>query len=158
MAELKKHIERIDEEIENLILKSELLKTNYQLLLTVSGIGKVLAAYFIAYTHNFTRFADARKFCCFSGIAPFEHSSGSSVRGRTKVNNLANKRLKTLLNMAAMSCITRENEYKKYYDRRVKEGKNKMSTLNVIRNKIVFRVFAVIKRQTPYVNMLKYSA
>ena len=101
--ELKRHIALVDKEIEDVILKSTLLKTNYQLLLTVSGIGKVLAAYFIGYTHNFTRFKDPRKFCCFSGIAPFEHSSGSSVRGRTRVNNLANKRIKTLLNMAAMS-------------------------------------------------------
>jgi len=50
---------------------------------------------------------------------------------------------------AAMSAIQLNGEYKKYYQRRNTEGKNKMSTLNIIRNKLVFRVFAVIKRQTP---------
>ena len=155
--ELSKHIEKIDQEIEGLVLTSSLLRTNYQLLLTVSGVGKGLASYLLAYTHNFTRFEDARKFCCFCGVAPFEYTSGSSVKGRTKVSHLANKRLKTLLNMAAMSCITHENEYKTYYNRRVGQGKNKMSTLNIIRNKIIFRVFAVIKRQTPYVNLQKFA-
>jgi len=48
-----------------------------------------------------------------------------------------------------MSAIQLNGEYKKYYQRRNTEGKNKMSTLNIIRNKLVFRVFAVIKRQTP---------
>jgi transposase len=32
----------------------------------------------------------------------------------------------------------------------VAEGKNKMSVLNAVRNKIILRIYAVIKRQTPY--------
>jgi len=39
-----------------------------------------------------------------------------------------------------------------------KEGKPKMLILNNIRNKILGRVFAVINRGTPYVNVRKYAA
>jgi len=45
-----------------------------------------------------------------------------------------------------------------YYERRVEEGKNKMSTLNIIRNKLLARAFAVVERGTPYVNTKKYAA
>ncbi|WP_271784803.1 hypothetical protein [Aquimarina algiphila] len=38
-----------------------------------------------------------------------------------------------------------------------KQGKNKMSTINIIRNKLIARVFAVVKRQTPYVDILQYT-
>ena len=70
----------------------------------------------------------------------------------------ANKQIKSLLNMAAMSSIQLNGEYKTYYLRRLSEGKNKMSTLNIIRNKLVFRAFAVVKRGTPYVDVCRFAA
>jgi len=59
---------------------------------------------------------------------------------------------------AAMASIQLKGEYQTYYQKRIKEGKNKMSPLNIIRNKPVFRAFAVIKRGTPYVDLLKFAA
>ncbi len=57
--------------------------------------------------------------------------------------------------MCAISAIQHSPEMKQFYERRVQMGKNKMSTLNIIRNKLISRVFAVIKRQTPYVDTMK---
>ena len=71
---------------------------------------------------------------------------------------MANKKLKGLLSNAAASCIQFSPEMKTYYERRMQKGKNKMSTLNIIRNKIVARVFAVVNRGTPYVDTMKYAA
>jgi len=47
---------------------------------------------------------------------------------------------------------------KLYYKKRVLQGKSKMSTINIIRNKLIARVFAVVKRGTPYVDTIKYAA
>ena len=60
--------------------------------------------------------------------------------------------------MCAKSAIQHNPEMKLFYNRRVEQGKNKMSTINIIRNKLLSRIFAAIKRQTPYVNVLKYAA
>jgi len=147
-----------EKEIENIIASMPDWQVNYKLIQSVKGIGPVLAKYLIIYTENFTRFTDPRKFACFAGIAPFEYSSGSSVKGRTRLHPCANKHLKSLLNIAAMSAIQLKGEYKQYYQRRIAEGKNKMSSLNIIRNKIVSRVFAVVKRQTPYVDLTTFAA
>ena len=49
-------------------------------------------------------------------------------------------------------------ELKKYFNRRVANGKTKMNAINVVRNKILYRMFAVIKRQTPYVKLGNYAA
>ena len=57
-----------------------------------------------------------------------------------------------------MEAIQLKGEYKIYYQRRTLEGKNKMSTLNIIKNKLVPRVFAVAKRQTPYVDISTFAA
>ena len=155
---LSVEIKKVEEQIIALIKGNNDFSTSYGLLLSIKGIGKILAMYLLVSTENFTRFKDPRKFACYSGIAPFPYTSGTSVRGKTKLNHCANKQLKSLLNIAAMSAIQLKGEYRKYYQRRCKEGKNKMSTLNIIRNKIVFRAFAVIKRGTPYVDLSTFAA
>jgi transposase len=127
----------------------ELQKT-CDLLRSIKGIGLIIAAYMIGNTHNFKRFSNARKFNCFAGIAPFNYQSGTSIKGKSRVSHLANKDTKTLLNLAATCAIRCDEELKSYYQRKVSEGKNKMSCINAIRAKLVARMFAIVKRQTPY--------
>jgi hypothetical protein len=47
---------------------------------------------------------------------------------------------------------------KNYYQKRVGEGKSKMSTLNIIRNKLLSRAFAVVNGNSNYIGTLKYAA
>jgi transposase len=102
-------------------------------------------------------FKNWRKFACYCGVAPFEYKSGSSIKGRTRVSHLANKKIKALLNMAALTAKKNDMEMRAYYDKKVKEGKNKMLVLNSIRCKIISRAFAVIQRNTPFVNVNKFK-
>lgn len=153
-----KQIEKIEAEIEKIIQQEESLSRNFELLKSIKGVGNVLALATIIKTENFTRFPNARKFACYCGTAPFEHSSGSSIRGKTKVSHLADKGMKTLLELSARSAVRYNPEIRNYYQRRVAEGKSKQSTLNIVRNKIIYRMFAVIKRQMPYVAELNLAA
>lgn len=143
-------INKLDAAIEDIVQTQKPVNDNFQLLQSIIGVGKVVALATIIKTHNFSRFTDARKFACFCGTAPFEHSSGTSIRGKTKVSHLADKAMKTLLDLAAKSAIQYDKELRAYYQRRLADGKSKRSTINVVRNKIIYRMFAVIKRQSPY--------
>ena len=132
------------------IIVSEALKQNFHLLQSIKGVGKILALTTIIKTLNFTRFANARKFACFCGTAPFPHDSGTTIKRKARVSHLADKQMKTLLDLSAKSAIQYDKELREYYLKRTEDGKSKMSTLNVVRNKILYRMFAVIKRQTPF--------
>jgi len=143
-------IKKLEEEIKSVIATEQSLCQNYQLLQSIKGVGKVLALATIIKTGNFTKFSTSRKFACFCGTAPFENTSGTSIRGKTRVSPLADKQLKSLLDMAAKSAIQHDEILRAYYLRRTESGKPKMNTINVVRNKIVHIMFAVIKRQTPY--------
>jgi len=142
---------KVEKEIKLIIASDLKLKNIYNLITSISGVGFIVAAYFISTTSCFTKFKNGRKYACYCGTAPFEYSSGTSIHFKTRVNPMANKKMKSLLNMSARSAITCDPELKEYYHRRVEQGKNKMSTLNIIRNKIIHRVFAVVNRGTPYV-------
>lgn len=69
-----------------------MLNRQKNLLMSVPGIGDVTALYLLLATKRFKNFKIWRKFACYSGIVPFEYSSGTSIRGRSKVNHFADKK------------------------------------------------------------------
>lgn len=150
MEVLAQEIKETETAIKELIGLNQPLQTNYELACSVTGIGFATAVHLLIATENFTRFSDVRKLICYCGVAPFEHSSGSSIRGKVRVSHLANKKLKSLLTMAAISAIQHDPELKAKYEQKVTEGKAKMSVLNIIRAKLIERVFAVIRKQKAY--------
>lgn len=143
----------IEQEIEQLINSEPGIAENYKLIRSIVGIGLVNAALFLVYTCNFQAFTDARKYACYGGIAPFENTSGTSIRGKTRVSHLANKRIKVNLSNAARSAIQHDPELRLYYDRKAKEGKAHGVIMNAVKFKLITRVFAVVKRGTPFVKM-----
>lgn len=150
MQLLKEEIKQTQAAIKELMNKNEMLHTNYELAKTVTGIGFATAVHILITTENFTRF-DARKFACYCGVAPFKHESGSSIRGKTKTSHLANRKIKSLLTMAAISAIQHDPELKLKYEQKLAQGKAKMVALNIIRFKLITRIFSVIKRQSPFI-------
>lgn len=130
---------------------------NFELAKSVVGIGLVVAVAFLVHTQGFTAFEDGRQFACYAGVAPFEHSSGSSIRGKTKVSPLANKKMKALLSNSAASAIQHDPQLKAYYHRKREEDKERMVVLNAVRAKLINRVFATVSRGTPYVKMAHYG-
>lgn len=158
IKELDTHIDKVEAAIKKIIDKDEHLRKIFQLVTSVKGVGLIVGVSLIVYSNCFTTFKNWRKFASYCGIAPFEYSSGSSIRGKTKTHYLANKRIKSLLSNSATVSIQYSQEMKQFYKRRLQEGKNKMSTINIIRNKILARVFAAVQRGTPYVDTLKFAA
>jgi transposase len=145
-------ISSINKQIEDLINEDKTLSNQRKKLCSIDGVGSKTATMMIIETNAFNCFENGRNFCCFAGVAPFEHSSGSSVRSKKRVSQKANKRIKSLLHMCAVSIATRkkDGELREYYLRKVAVGKNKMSVLNAIRAKLVLRMFAVIRDDREY--------
>lgn len=133
------------------LIESEIyLYENYKFLMSVKGIGLVNAASVLVITANFTLFTDPRKFGCYCGVVPFKHSSGTSIKGRTKISNFANKKIKALLTQAARTCVMHDTEMKSYYQRKIAEGKTDKIAINNVRNKLIHKMFAVVLNKTMY--------
>lgn len=149
-------IKRIESELLEIIKNDPELKRLYSLVSSVKGVGLIVGVTLLVYTNGFTAFETWRKFATYAGIAPFSDESGTSRKKPMRVSHMANKRVKALLTNSATSSILHNPEMRIYYEKRISEGKSVMSTINIIRNKIVARVFAVVKRGTPYVDTLGY--
>ena len=156
MNEYSRQIKALEITIQSLIHSDEKTAQNDKLARTVIGVGPVTSAYIIAITQNYTSFTDPKKFACYCGVAPFANRSGKRI-GKTKVSHLANKKMKSILSMCVSAAMVHDPELSKYYNRKLNEGKEKGVVLNAIKNKIIQRVFAVVKRKTPYVKIMNYA-
>ena len=144
-------INRIEAEIKKLILSDDKLNKTIGLVTSVTGIGQITALHFTVFTNFFTRYDNPKQLACYSGVVPFEYTSGSSIHRKSRIHPMANRTLKKHLHMSALAAINHDPDIREYYLRKVEEGKNKMLIINNVRNKLVHRICAVVKRQQPYV-------
>jgi transposase len=157
--DLNQAILQIEKDIQKMINSDEVLSNQHKLLCSIDGVGEQIAVKMIVETNAFKDFKNPRKFCCHAGVAPFSYTSGSSQRSKNKVSNRADKSIKALLHMGALIVATRmKGELHEYYIRKVEEGKNKMSVINAVRAKLIYRMFAAIRNnqiyQKNYINAL----
>lgn len=154
---LEKQIQSVEDEMHGIVSSDPTMNLNYQLLNSIKGIGSVNAINTIIHTNNFKAFETARQYACYLGIAPFEHSSGTSVKGKTRVCATGARLLKADLSQAARSAVVWDKELKEYYERKRKEGKEHGVVLNAVKFKLVCRMFAVVRRGTPFVDLITYK-
>lgn len=152
VKKLEAAILKTEEAIRTLIKADTGMHTNFKLLLSIKGVGMVTAWHLIVYTCNFTRYVTGKKLACYCGVVPFSHQSGSSIKGKNRVSHMANKSMKSLLHMAAVSAVQHDPELKQYYLRKIASGKHAMCVLNAVRNKLVLRIARVVERQSPFVD------
>lgn len=150
-------IKQTEKQITTIAQQEEAVQKNIKLICSIPGVGLVTAVALVLCTNNFSSFENGRKFASYCGVAPFEHRSGSSVRGRTQTSPIANKRVKALLSNCASSAIQHDEELSNYYHRKLREGKPKMVALNAVRAKLINRIFAVVNRGTEYVAIKQYD-
>lgn len=154
---IENQLKKVEEEIVRVIQEDDLLRGLFEIITSVEGVGQVTAWELLTTTNEFKNIKEGKRYACYAGVVPFDHSSGSSIRGKNRVNRMANKTVKQLLHMSALSSIVMKGEMKDYFERKVEEGKNKMAVLNAIRNKLVLRVFACVRDGRKYEKSYTYS-
>jgi transposase len=102
---LTKKIEALEDCIKHLMKKDVSLKKNFDLLNTLKGVVLVLSCQLLYHTNNFKRFDSWRQFSSYCGVAPFEHSSGTSIKRKNRIYYIGDIKMKTLLPLASVSAI-----------------------------------------------------
>lgn len=155
---LDSEIKSLDNEMDKITGQDTRLKELMTLVTSVPRISNVIARSLIVFTNEFTYFDSPRNLASYCGVAPFEWTSGTSVRGKTRVSKIGNKEMKRLLHLASMGIVKDKKGFLfQYYERKVKEGKNKMSILNAIRNKLLHRICACVRDGIPFKELNRLS-
>lgn len=147
---------KIEDEILKMVSQNKSLADKVNRVKSIKGIGTVTAIAFLVYTNGFTLFDNGKQLACYCGVVPFvKKESGKTVKSKPRVSPFANKKLKRLLHLCALSAIRYDNEIRSYYQRKAESGKNKMSVINAVRNKLVLRMYAVIRDDRDFVENYK---
>lgn len=149
-------IKDIEKTIRKVIDSDCQIKLTYNLLSSIPGIGLINALTTIVATGNFTRFQTARQYAKFCCVSPLSRQSGATVRGGDHVSHAGHNEIKATLTLAARSVIIHDAQFKAYYERKRAEGKTHGCVMNAVKFKLICRMFAVIKRQSPYVDTEAY--
>jgi len=147
-----KHLNKEIKEIESRLL--ELVKQDQQkqltLLKSIPGMGVKTALFLIVVTDGFSKFEKASQLCSYVGITPTIRQSGSSVRGRSRISKVGNKKLRNLLFLCAFSACKHNKACREIYERIVNKGKSKKLALIAVANKLLKQAFAIAKSGIPY--------
>lgn len=157
IAGLEKSLQLVEQAIDDKVCQDENIHKVINQVTSIKGVGKQTAIKLYVYTHGFSAFKTAKQLACYCGVVPFNKTSGTSVRYKPGVSPFANRKLKKLLHLCAMSALRWDAEIRVYYLRKVAEGKNKMSVINAIRNKLLQRIFAVVRDNRYYVENYVYG-
>lgn len=152
---LKRNLKHLDKEISG--LETRLLKLVEQdqqnqlhLLQSIPGLGIKTALYIVVITNGFRKFENAKQLCSYVGITPTIRESGSSIRGRSRISKIGNRRLRNLLFLCAFSASRYNRACRELYERIVAKGKSKKLALIAVANKLLKQAFAIAKSGLSY--------
>lgn len=151
---IEKMVKKVEGQMTAIIYDDPEIKRNFDLISSVKGIGLINAINTVVYTNNFKSFETPRRYACYIGVAPFDYTSGISVKGKTQVSKICRTQQKAELSMAARSAIIHDPGLRRYYQRKMKEkggGKEAHGVvLNAVKFKLILRMFAVVRSGEPY--------
>lgn len=157
IEQMNKMIQAVENKMKEVLDSDESLKINYTLLITISGIGFVNAVNTIVNTENFTSFKTARQYASYVGVAPHSKTSGKRVKWKSKPSKYCDLRSKADLSQAAQSAAEYDPEMKRFYKRKTKYSNSSdtiRKTMNAVKFKLIQRMFAVVRRGTPFEKMI----
>jgi transposase len=143
LKQLEKELLQLDTKLMGLVRKTQ--DDQLEGLISIPGIGKKTAMLLIVLTDGFSSFKSARQLCCYTGITPTIRQSGSSIRGRSRISKVGNRKLRSLLFLCSFSACKYNKACRELYERIVAKGKSKKLALIAVCNKLLKQAFAIGK-------------
>lgn len=147
----KKDLKNVEKQLIQIINEDKELEHLFKLINSVEGVGPVIATEIIITTSGFETFKpnEQKSYAKYCGVVPLPKQSGIKKR-RAKNSKKANMNMKKLLTMGALALTKSKGELGEYYRRKKEEGKPHYCVINAMRNKMILRVFAVVRNGTMY--------
>lgn len=148
--QLKVAISRIEDGIHALMDEHPAMKADMSRLQTIRGVGPIVAISVLAILGDVRRFKRGRQLAAYVGVSPRQRTSGTSVRGRTRMCKQGNSRIRQLLYLAAMASIRVEGPLRATYEALVARGKPRKSALGAVMRRLLLLMRALLVHKTDY--------
>lgn len=137
------------EMLENAI--DEMMDQIPQFITSIPGVGKVTGSAILAEIGDIHRFESSEKLVAFAGIDPTVYETGQFIAKKTRMSKRGSPHLRYALWQAASMAIQYDPELKAYYQAKRAEGKHHGTALGAVCNKLISRIYIILKEQRPYI-------
>jgi len=120
------------------------------LLISIPGVGPTIAATLITEIGDIQRFPSGKSLVAYAGLDPRIRQSGISLKRNTKLTKRGSPYLRKAAYIAAYIAKRYDPELKEYFEKKKNEGKRHKEATVATARKLLYRVYAVWKRGTPY--------
>ncbi len=142
---ITKSIESVEKKLDKLINATPQWQDLMTILMSVKGVGKVLAYTLISNLPELGQL-NRKEIAALVGVAPMNKESGS-YKGKRKIRG-GRYQVRTILFMAMMSAIQSNTKFKTIYSRMVKAGKPKKVALVACMRRLITILNAMVKTGT----------
>lgn len=154
---LDEHIAFLDQQIEEVLrhIRDHVeqhpdLRQHRDLLTSIPGIGDLTAYKLLAEIQHIQAFDSARQLAAFAGLTPRQRTSGSSIRGRTRLSKRGSSRLRSALYFPAMVALKHNPILRVFAQRLTANGKPKLTVIAAVMRKLLHLVFGILKSGQPF--------
>ncbi len=156
-AILYEHVEFLDEKIRllrkaihELIRQDAQLSHQYDLLVSIPGIGESCASHLLAEIRNFHEFTNACQLTAYAGLNPRQFQSGTSIHRKSRLSKTGNAALRHALFMPAIVAKKHNPIIREFSQRLSDRGLCKMAVVGAAMRKLLVLAYGVIKTDMPF--------
>ncbi|NEQ46230.1 MAG: IS110 family transposase [Leptolyngbya sp. SIOISBB] len=147
---LQGQVETVKKRLREHIQAHESLQSQQALLTSIVGVGESTAARVLAEIGSIEHFTSARQLAAFAGLTPQEHTSGTSVQGKTRLCKIGNRRLRKALYFPALTWWRRCPQARAFGERLLAAGKAKMQVIGALMHKLMRVIYGILKSGKPF--------
>lgn len=157
LADLKEHIAYLEDRMKHTrqairqhIQAYPELKQQYELLLSIPGIGEITASRLLGEIRDVCAFEDARQLAAYAGVTPHNFVSGTSVHKKSRMSKIGNANLRKTLYMPAISAKNHNPIVRTFCQRLLLSGLKPKQVIGAAMRKLLHLVYGILKSGMPF--------
>ncbi len=147
---IEQRIETIKNSVRELLKQHKELLENFQLLLTIPGIGEESAIAILAEVPDIKAFRDARQLAAYAGVIPQNITSGSSVHAKPRLSKIGSRTLCKALFFPAIVAKNHNPIIMSFCQRLKEKGKHNMAIVGAAMRKLLHIIFGILRSKSAF--------
>jgi len=147
---IEQKIETIKNSIRELLKQHKELLEDFQLLLTIPGIGEETAIAILAEIPGIKAFINARQLAAYAGTIPQNITSGSSVHAKPRLSKTGSRTLRKAMYFPAIAAKKHNPIIMASCERLKEKGKHAMAIVGAAMRKLLHIVFGVLSSKKAF--------
>jgi transposase len=144
-------LELYEEQIQSVEMEiDQMMKLIDSKIMSIPGIGEILGPIILGEIGNVDRFSTAKKLIAFAGLDPVVSQSGRFQNISGRISKRGSPLLRQALFLAANVARQNDDNLKRFFDKKISEGKHHFSALNAVAAKLLRIIYWVLKNNMEY--------